>query len=574
MSTKTLPFNIITNRILEQSGYSDIDLIKIADRKEISTAIKKAGFDASKSRVCIQEINDYFTKQDKKIKEDTAKIRSVQYLPPSASEATAKRKKIIDNLLGNSNFIVLNSQEFDKLLLDFSISKTGFPVCEYVVRDSCKAMGYYYTTAIGTRQRGCYISKTKDSRDVVKRRVSKVIKSMNRKPYDQVEKIRKDYMNRLKSKEYVILDNIQFEDILLKISPYEAQPIDTTTFRKLISDNDCCFVTIDSQRYYYVSSKHIYSRSDVFKLREILNEELRRNPRVFGNFRDDIAKLLIHADIVYIKDFDGVEEEFLRELFKDVNYDEATIQKCLNAIHNYNITWKHYNGNLVNVDNTSVEVKKEEPMKSVDNAKDMIDKINNLTNNIRKGEDAPSVTVTKEDFDGMKNTSSDETKKMSDTTSDQPNIPNPAQPQPTPIMDNDATKSNPTEKTMDDISFSEFVSNSIKTGMPTNIFKNELRSFIANHPDKLTATEMESAKAFLNGPNPFGNPFSNPFGNPFGNIMSSFQMMSQQPQIQQAPKMLNPTISGTCPCCHATFTIPATINHKVYCFSCGTLIEY
>ena len=595
MSTATLPFNMMTNRILEQSGYSDIDLIKVADRKEISTAIKKAGFDASKSRVCIQEINDYFSNQEKKIEEDTAKIRSVQYLSPTASESTARRKKIIDDLLGSSSYIVLNAQEYDKLLHDFS--ETEAPITINVVRDSIKAMGYYYTTAIGTRQKGCYISKTKDPRDIVRHRVGKVLKSMSKKPYDQVEKIRMDYLNRLKSKEYVILDSIQFEDILLKISPYENQPLDTTTFRKLISDNNCCFVTVDHQRYYYVSAKHLYSRKDASMLKQTLNEELKKNPRVFDNFRDDIAKLLIHADIVYIKDFDGVEDEFLREFFKEVNYDEATIQKCLDAIHNYNITWKHYNGKLVDIptkdsipekpvpnpaddiiplpikEESAVE-KKEEPKKIVSiNPKDMMGRINKLTNNISKeskldnSEEAPEQdNMAKSAIDpyymkDMGKQSILSAKHIIENAGEDEN--------------NESAASSKNQPKVDNISYDKFIKDSISARMPRNKFAEALQAFITNHPDKLTSAEMSSALAFLNNASPYLGIHTNPMtGNPMPAMTPIMPHNPMAQSQQQIPKIINPMISGTCPCCQAPFTVPATITHRLYCFSCGTLMEY
>jgi hypothetical protein len=114
--------------------------------------------------------------------------------------------------------------------------------------------------------------------------------------------------------------------------------------------------------------------------------------------------------------------------------------------------------------------------------------------------------------------------------------------------------------------------------MSTEVFKDQLRLFIINHPDKLNAAEMESAKVFLNATNPFTNSMPHPM-----NMMNMQNMMNvnplyqtpQQPQVQQnIPKMINPTISGTCPCCHAPFSVPATMTHRVYCFSCGTLMEY
>jgi len=51
-------------------------------------------------------------------------------------------------------------------------------------------------------------------------------------------------------------------------------------------------------------------------------------------------------------------------------------------------------------------------------------------------------------------------------------------------------------------------------------------------------------------------------------------LKSKLNQQQQLPMMLNATISGVCPACNAPFTVPATYTHRLYCFSCGILMQY
>ena len=548
MSTTTLPFNKFTNRILEQSGYSDLDVLRKTDTKTISNSIKSAGFDASKSRVCIQEISDYFAKEDKETKEATAQIRSVQYLSPTASEIVAKRKKIIDKLFNNEGYYVTDNDGLAKLLKD--LSDTATPISMYTLRDSIKAIGYFFTTATGTRKSdACYISRTKDKHELVLKRVEKVLgRSTNVgyyiKSIDEIKVIRANFIKKLASKPYVIMDKFQFEAIRTKISR-SNQPIDFTTYRLLCNENNLYYGTLVPTEYYYASATIPFNNDQ-----SILDEELKKHPRVYKNFEDDIAKLLIDADIVYIEDFISMDDQFIEAMLKDVNYSEDIIQECMDAIHKYKDTHPD-----------TKQTKEEKPMETT---KDIITKINNLSNNITK-ETTPSTT--KEDSDSSTRASEILNSKLKS-------------------MGFKEFKPMDDQQPKNDISFGEFIANSIKTGMSTEVFRNELRSFITNHPDKLNATEMEAAKAFLNGPNPFSTPFNNLFGNPMPHQMNMMNMQNtmmsvnpsyqntqpQQPQV--VPKMINPTISGTCPCCHAPFSVPATMTHRVYCFSCGTLMEY
>lgn len=551
-ATVTLPFSPFTNRILEDTKFTNMEVIEQTPISVIISRIVKMGhYDASKARCCGQEIEDYFKKRKETIEENTKNIRSNQYSNPSASEVVADRKKLIDELLGSNTYVVLNPEELRKLQL--KMSGTSKPLSDWAIRDNIKAMGYYYTTSIGLGLKGAYISKAKETKDIVARRAAKVIKAadgiLGKGTFEVVKAKRDEWINRLKTKDYVILDAIQLNDIMERLSS-KSTPIPMVTFRKLMADYDCGFNIIETDKYYYASAKQKYTKGNPI-LKDLLEKELEEHPRVYGAFPDSIAKLLIHADIIYIRDFVDVDDEFLKELFKEVNYSEGIIKLCLNAIHNYR-------KGISNESLTDEEVNEvhENLMNEINSTKSDKKIVDEPKVPVKFGEIETSegVEVSREQAEQLKNTLEEAAKQPEEESTEVTT---------TPEVDREAHKPLDESKELKE-DFLDFLKKSgISSEEYNQLHGNDLFSRLARAitmPKVNNFTEDDLAKQ-NHTPEKIRPMAPN---QPHDITMGRYNI----------PTMINPTISGTCPYCNNLFTVPATTTHRVYCFACGNIMQY
>ena len=538
-----LPFSPFTNRILEDTKFTNMEVIEQTPISVIISRIVKMGhYDASKARCCGQEIEDYFKKRKQTIDNGTKAIKSNQYLSPTASEVVSDRKKLIDELLGSNTYVVLNPEELRKLQL--KMSGTSKPLSDWAMRDNVKAMGYYYTTSIGIGLKGAYISKAKETKDIVARRAAKVIKPeagiVGKGAFEDVKAKRDEWINRLKTKDYVILDAIQLNDIMERLSSKNT-PIPMVTFRKLMADYDCGFNIIETDKYYYASAKQKFTRG-AKELSELLVKELTENPRVYQYFPEDIAKLLIHADIIYIKDFVDVEDDFLKELFKEVNYDDDTIQLCLDAICNYRI----------NIAGKPKQI-------TSDNTKEKIVDEPKVPVKFGEIETSEGIEVSREQAEQLKNTL-EEAAKQSDKEFTEATT--------TPEVNRDAEIKKLREAPLDNAK-EDFLKE-------LGISPEEYRQFNGNDLFNRLAESIIDLRSKLKTKNFIEDlAKQNHIPEKIRPMAPSHQQF-QQPVNQQLniPTMVAPIISGTCPYCNNNFSVPATTTHRVYCFACGNIMQY
>lgn len=151
MEKVQLPFTNFTSRILEQAGYFDISSVVNSSEKDLRTRIKKAGFDASKARVCISEISEYERNKNAEARrqENMEKKKAADRKKASLYNNTCAlydRKEAVNSLFEDGKDIaILTEERMDTLLKDIanpnSKSKSGILINTF--RMIIQAMGYY-----------------------------------------------------------------------------------------------------------------------------------------------------------------------------------------------------------------------------------------------------------------------------------------------------------------------------------------------------------------------------------------------------------------------------------------------